>query len=304
MKECFVTKRFSPARLEMIEQANVILSDYARQGWKVTLRQLHYQFVSRAIRIGGMLYENTQQSYKRLGDILTDARLAGLVDWDYIEDRGRDVIYPPHWSNPGEIARACVHQFRIDRWEGQENRIVVMVEKDALSGVLEPVCDELDVRLIANKGYSSASAMYEHGNLIERWILDSHSVWVLYLGDHDPSGIQMTEDVQNRIGLLARAQEEIGFQLHVNRLALNWEQVERYNPPVNPVKLTDSRANTYIDRYGEDCWELDAIEPGVLAGLVRRAILDLRDQDPWDFALEKERVMKAELQKFADQYRD
>lgn len=292
MKEKFIDHKFNAASLKVIETANGILNEYRAMGYRLSLRQLYYQLVARDY------IENSVKSYKRIGNLISDARLAGLIDWQMIEDRGRETVIPTAWKSPAQIVRAAAQQFRVDRWQGQPCHVEVMVEKDALSGILEPVCRELHVRFTANKGYSSSSAMYEAGKRIAD-AMDRYGriVHLFYLGDHDPSGIDMTRDIKDRIALFS---ENDG--VHVHRLALNYEQVEQWQPPENPAKETDSRYQAYADEFGESSWELDAVEPRTLADLVREGIEDLIDQDQWDQVMEEEKRMRDELQSFADEY--
>jgi hypothetical protein len=290
MKEQFIDKRFSTENGEMIDRINAILGDYRKQGYRLSLRQLYYQLVARA------LIENSERSYKHIGDLVSNARLAGLVDWDMIEDRGREVVAPPMWENPAEIVEAAAKQFAIDRWRDQTNYVEVMVEKAALEGVLIPVCRELGIRFTANRGYCSSSTMYEAGKRIER-LTGEKTVHILYLGDHDPSGIDMTRDVRDRLSMFSWT------DIEVNRLALNIDQVRRLNPPENPAKMTDTRARAYIDQFGTSSWELDAIEPAEMANLVQRAVRKLRNEEKWEKALRREERMRSELNQFAREYR-
>jgi len=155
MKEFFTAKKFGPDAVAMIAQINAILADYERQGYDLSLRQTYYQLVARN------LVPNTERSYKNVGNLVSDARLAGLIDWDMIKDRGREMTQNPHWDSPKDFIDSVAPQFRVNHWEDQDCYVEVMVEKQALEGVLEPVCRELDVPFTANKGYSSSSAMYE-----------------------------------------------------------------------------------------------------------------------------------------------
>ena len=127
MKQQFIEKNFSQRSWDTIEQANEIIEDYAEQGFSLTLRQLYYQFVSRG------LMDNKQAEYKRLGSVLSDARLAGLVDWAAIEDRTRFVRSDPHWETASSYIQA--EGFNVDKWENQKYRLEVWIEKDALVGV-------------------------------------------------------------------------------------------------------------------------------------------------------------------------
>ena len=221
-----------------------------------------------------------------------------MIDWDMIEDRNREMVIPPHWRNPAEIVKAAARSFRIDKWANQLVHVEIMVEKDALSGVLGPVCQRLDVGLTANKGYSSSSTMYEIGRrLAEKRAFKGKSLVVFYLGDHDPSGIDMTRDVEERLCMYAST-----HCIDVIRLALNMDQVEMWNPPENPAKETDARFAEYVQKFGESSWELDAIEPATLAELVERAVLEQRDEDLWNEAVAREEKMRGSLLEFAKTY--
>ena len=97
MKQAFIEKNFSKSSLETIKTVNQILDEYAAQGYDLSLRQLYYQLVARGF------IENSVQSYKRVGGLVSDARLAGLIDWEMIADRGRVRVTPSHWGSPADI---------------------------------------------------------------------------------------------------------------------------------------------------------------------------------------------------------
>lgn len=143
--------------LAVVAHANTIIAEYQDQGFVLTLRQLYYQFVSRD------LIPNTQREYKRLGGIINDARLVGLIDWLALEDRTRNLQSLSHWTSPTEIIEAVSAQYRTDRWAAQPHRVEVWIEKDALAGVIEGVCHELDVPYFSCRGYTSQSEMWGAG---------------------------------------------------------------------------------------------------------------------------------------------
>lgn len=285
---------FKPATLSIIRQAEAICQQYAAQGLSLSLRQLYYQFVARG------LIPNKQTEYKRLGEIIGDARMAGLLDWRWLEDRGRTVEELTHWSSPTDILLAVGQQYREEKWKRQPNRPIVLIEKDALSGVFGPICDQLDVPLFACKGYASLSSLWKLGHdRLRSWINDDlQNVVVLHFGDHDPSGIDMTRDIGARLATF------IGDDVEVKRLALNFDQIDQYDPPPNPAKTTDSRYVSYVDLYGDESWELDALEPTVLAQLVEDTVLGLRDEDLWQEAEEEEAEERERLMKLATRWED
>lgn len=304
MKEAFIDKRFALESRQILGHIMGILKQYSADGFDLSLRQLYYQLVARNLlpqkwadpATGST---NSERSYKNIGNLVSDARLAGLIDWDMIKDRGREMIQNSHWNTPKDILVQAARQFQIDKWETQPAYVEVMVEKQALEGVLEPICRGLDVPFTANKGYSSSSALYEAGKRLARRTEQNKECHIIYLGDHDPSGIDMSRDVIDRLRLFSGWEAQITV-VELTRAALNIDQVRQLNPPENPAKMTDSRAGEYVRRFGESSWELDAIEPRALAELVTRAVMNIRDTVEWDKAVAKENKMKEELQSFAD----
>ncbi len=272
----------------LLTQAVRIIEEYEALGYRLTLRQLYYQLVARDT------IPNQQSWYKRLGDIVSEGRLAGFIDWESIVDRGRTPVMPPDWPSPSAILESAARQYRVDRWEGQWSHVEVWCEKDALSSIIQPVCNDLHVRFLANRGYSSSTAMYDAASRFRDAIQDGKGPVVIYLGDHDPSGLDMSRDIYDRLELMT-----YGTGVVVVRLALNQDQVTQYNPPPNPTKLQDSRAQHYIRLYGLESWELDALDPAVLDGLVRSSIESFIDQDTYNAMIEREEADKQALREAA-----
>lgn len=279
----YVEKRFTAATLDLINTAERICAEYAAQGFDLTLRQLYYQFVARG------LLANKQTEYKRLGSIVNDARLAGLLDWDYIVDRTRNLRGLPHWQAPESIIRSAAASYRTDRWAEQPHRVEVWIEKDALVGVIQGVCERHDVDYFSCRGYTSQSELWGAAQRLARYERRGQKPVVIHLGDHDPSGIDMTRDITERLELFGAERVE------VCRIALNMPQVEEYQPPPNPAKLTDSRAGGYIRRFGPSSWELDALDPTTLDRLIEDEIWAWRDADLWETATRSMEAERAQL---------
>lgn len=264
MREKFIEWKPGARSLELVDQINLILQSYEEQGYRLTLRQLYYQLVSRD------LIPNNIRSYKSIGDVVSQGRLAGLIDWRMIEDRVRVPAINSHWDSPAQILEAAAKSYYRDRWADQLTHVEVWCEKDAVSNIIEPVCRKWDVLFMANRGYSSQSAMYDAGKRLRVADEDGKEIWIIYLGDHDPSGIDMTRDIDDRLGMFLYGE---GRKLdQVERIALNMDQIDLYHPPENPAKADDSRYVGYVEEYGESSWELDALEPSVLSELVETAI--------------------------------
>jgi len=285
-KELFIDKNFRGESLTMINHANTIIASYARQGYRLTLRQLYYQFVSRN------LISNTERSYSKLGNLISDARLAGLIDWAAIEDRSRSLRGINSYASVQNLLALTKYWYKRDNWSNQPMRIEVWVEKEALLGVIGRIAARYEVDYFACKGYVSQSEMYDAAKRYAQYINAGQDVLLIHLGDHDPSGIDMSRDIEDRIRMFLRWNS---YKFNIERIALNYDQVQQYNPPPNPAKSTDSRFESYMLNYGDTSWELDALEPSVISSLIETKILDNRDQALWDEAIEEEQEGKDQL---------
>jgi hypothetical protein len=286
----YVPKNFKPESLALIEKINGVITDYARQGFSLTLRQVYYQMVARAI------IQNNERSYKNLGNLISDARLAGLIDWQAIEDRTRNLRGNSHWTTPGSMVNSAAYSYHLDHWAGQRNYVEVWVEKDALVGIVGQICGQLDVSFFSCRGYVSQSEMWGAARRLRRHTEQGQNIVLLHLGDHDPSGKDMSRDIVDR--LITFETERVDF----HRLALNMDQIEQYGPPPNPTKLTDSRATGYIEQYGYECWELDALEPQVISDLISKHVRRYRDDKLYNAVLKQEREEKELLEDLAQNW--
>lgn len=246
MIEQFRSLRFSSKNRILLEKCQVILKEYEEKGIKVTLRQLYYQMVSRGF------IPNSDKEYHKLGGLLTDARYGGFIDWDSIEDRIRVPHRHSQFEDIPDLIEAAKQSYRLDRWANQDYYVELFTEKDALSSVLSPIADHWHVFFNVNRGYSSATALYDAS---KRFLNEPEKKGILlYLGDHDPSGLDMIRDIQDRLN-------EFGCTVDVIPIALTMEQIKQYNPPPNPAKITDKRAKEYIRQFGGMSWEVDALPP-------------------------------------------
>lgn len=273
-RQAYCEINLSQHKLDTIGTMNEIVDEYVAQGYRLTVRQLYYQMVARGY------IENTVQSYKRLASIINDGKMVGMIDWDAIEDRTREFIRRQRWSGPGQILHAAADSFHMDLWLGQDHRCFVIVEKEALAGVLEGVCNELDVPLLAARGYPSGTVLREfaESDLIPCWDEKARDFKqlpvIIHLGDHDPSGIDMSRDLAERFYTFItgrQSNKRLGDKMF-QRVALNMDQIEDLRPPPNPAKTTDARFKEYRKRFGDESWELDALKPDYLVRLVRETV--------------------------------
>lgn len=298
MKICYKETNFKDKSLYLIEKVNEIVDDYKAQGYDLTLRQLYYQFVARDI------IPNNQKSYDNLGALVNNARLAGLVSWYAIEDRTRNVRNTFHWEDPKELLSSAARQFDINKWAGQKEYVEVWVEKDALVGIVGQAAETYDVPFFSCRGYVSQSEMWGAAQRIIGKIDEGHqSATIIHLGDHDPSGKDMTRDIEERISMFLSNHGYSYYDFEIQRVALEMSQIRKYNPPPNPAKLTDSRCKKYIAEYGHSSWELDALEPSVLEDIIKRAVLEHLDLTLYREMEKKEAETKRKLEKYAREFR-
>jgi hypothetical protein len=312
-KIAYSAKRLGDKTLDIIDRANTIIDEYLAQGFDLTLRQLYYQFIARDEfptswidteynqRNGlGADTKNTEKNYKRLGDIIADGRMVGLIDWEAITDRTRNLRANSHWSGPADIIESAAQSFRLDRWDGQERRCEVWIEKDALIGILEQVCPDNDVPYFSCRGYTSISEVWAAAQRIGKILQQGTDVTVFHLGDHDPSGVDMSRDIADRMDTFIEHDseewdgDEFGtFELR--RIALTMAQVRQYNPPPNPAKASDARYRKYRNLYGDECWELDALDPTTLVALIQSAIDEVRNASQWNVVQDREEQGRKQL---------
>lgn len=274
---------FTEERAQLIGWVRQTVERYGAQGMSVTVRQVYYRAVAEG------LMPSSGQTYSKIQAALRDGRIAGLVPWDLVEDRGRGLRSLETWESPAQAVRAARSRYLRDLWASQPMRPEVWVEKAALEGVVGDICTRLRVDFYATRGYDSQSQQWRAGQRMADYVRRGQRPVVLYLGDHDPSGLDMTRDVAERLEMFA------GVPVMVSRIALTRDQIDQYDPPPFDVKLSDSRGEAYAAEHGDEAWELDALDPSVLKDVISEAVGRLRDEALWNAALTEETEDQREL---------
>lgn len=272
-----------PDRATLLAAVRSILSQYA--GTAVTVRQLYYRLVA-----GGII-PNNLRAYKNVVAALTKWRRSHELPFSAFEDRtrgmnrldrGQRTDIPKAWCR--HFLRQGVENaknYQLARWYGQEHRVVVAVEKQALEGPFTEVCEELDVDLAVCRGYPSISFLKEIADALDD-SNDRKNV-IIYFGDHDPSGEDIPRKVEADLG-----DELFGKDFELRKIALTREQAEEMELIPAPVKLGDSRAAGFVEEHGEEVFELDAIEPERLKEMIREAVDEFFDRGALDDKEERE----------------
>lgn len=292
MKYAFTeAKRMTKANKLIVQQANEIIAERQAQGYTLTLRQLFYAFVTRG------LIANKQENYKRLGGVIDEGRKQGLIDWAAFEDRERPLHKMALFDSPVDYLTRTREWFEVDPWKDQDVYCEVWIEKNALIGVIRRPCEEFRVPYFGCRGYVSSSALYDAGRRLRQKHRKGQQVIIFHLGDHDPSGIDMTRNNQEMLRMYAETD-----RIEVRRLAMHMEQIEEYNLPPNPAKESDSRFAEYQIEFGDSSWELDALDPQMLEQLVSENIEGVLDRELYDEALAQEDTYRDEIADIANNY--
>lgn len=354
MRRAYERTRFEPATRRIIQQAEAIVQEEIGADRRITVRGVYYQFIGRdwfpdswvddaynakhGLQPGT---KNTEKNYQRLCSIISAGRLAGLIDWEALQDRAREADVPQTFRDPAHLMDVALAAYQLDRWKGQPNYVEIWTEKDAQANNLEPLARRYQVPLQVNRGYSSSTAVYEcaqrfikacgyeeacnrdgewgyhtafdalerlnedygergHDSSLEfeQQRLDDEcprerEPHILYVGDLDPSGEDMVRDVETRM-------KTFGVHgLEVRKCALTIAQVRQYKLPPNPAKLSDSRAASFIARYGSrDSWEMDAMRSDRIVAAVEAELRQLCDLPAYDAIYKTEQADKKKLAAF------
>lgn len=287
-KEQFSSCNLQQTNQDLLDTIQKITEYYLDDGYIMTLRQLFYQLVTKDI------IPNKQAEYNKLSRLLKIGRMAGLIDWEIIEDRLR-VPKLPYWClDVPDALQDTIKQFRLDRQTGQNVYVELWCEKDALSNVLYKISSKYHLNLMINRGYSSCTAMHDAFNRFKRCTWVDEKV-ILYIGDHDPSGLDMIRDIEKRLN-------EFGEFPDIIPIALTEEQINTYNPPPNPAKMTDPRSDKYVKKHGHISYEVDALPPNILNQIVSQNVENHIDMSIFNEVLAEEEEQKKQLTAIAESW--
>jgi len=272
-------------RGEIIPVVNEVLGQYT---FPLTVRQIYYRLVSDPY----LLFTNTKQHYNSFDNILTRARERGEVDpkGDRIVDDTRHTWGgDTGWDSPEKFLIAYLDHFRNswkdydkEMWVNQEHKLEVWVEKAALARVLDQVTSPVKVLLFPHRGNPSYIKVKEAVKRLQEFGAEvsgkplGKKVCILHLTDHDPTGLKMTQELKSRLGRYG------GSFIEVRRIGLTIEQVRQFNLSPNFAKSADRNYPEYVEKYGEECWELDALPPEELQAIVKQEIESYIDDEAWE----------------------
>lgn len=259
-------QRSTNAQLDVIDQAII---QAVEDDHPVSLRGVFYRVVS-----AGAI-EKTEEGYDLIGRQLLKLRRAGAVPYSSITDGTRYILRPRTNNDIEEMLTDAAASYRRALWHDQQVDVIIVSEKDAITGILDPVTDQWDVPLCICRGYGSETFAYSVAQSIHGAMREGKEVYVYQFGDHDPSGVDAWKSFAERIDGFVRGWAHGQSSAHYERLAVTENQIVQLSLPTRPTKKTDSRAKGFA---GESV-EVDAIPASILRQIANEAIVRHIDQD-------------------------
>jgi hypothetical protein len=216
--------------------------------------------------------------------VMTTARKDGRCLYEYITDRSRPEYVPNVFADAKGYAEVVKRAYRKDYWDTQPNHVEVWTEKDAIIGCIEPLTNELGITVRVGRGFSSTTKKHEIACLFQK-IGRKKNIYVLYLGDFDPSGMAIEQNLRY----------DIDADFEMQRLAIHHKDIWQFNLPPLRVKETDSRSVDFVIGHGSVCVELDALPPSELRRRIENEVNNLKDAAKWDRAIAVEKVELASI---------
>ena len=313
---------------EVIRKIQLELQTFKEQKYKPTLRTIFYRLVSKNI------LSNTPTTYNSLSKRTVKARLDGRLEIDCFADTGRSIIanFNQEYYTLDAVINAKINGLKnlprtykdtmLPRWHNQPEYVEIWTEKAAMSGTFQSMLEGRDVVIVANKGYTSLTFLYENLVRLQEWKQEhDKNIHVLYFGDFDPSGEHMDHSLRKTIEKIRLFKESgitLGFEdIDFQRIAVNKEQIEEYNLPTSLDDKTikklekDRRTEGFKARHDGKLYqvELDAL-PAIVPDAFRNMVLYYVDQyfdediytenmEEYSYSKEEsENLIKEKLRKF------
>lgn len=230
----------------------------------VSLRGVYYRVVS-----AGAI-DKTEAGYAKVGRRLVELRRSGRIPYGYITDGTRLTRKPKSWSGVDAMLTDAERSYKRMLWERQDAEVIIISEKEAITGTILPVTGEWDVELGVTRGYSSETFCHSIAETVAVNTWHGKTTYVYNVGDHDPSGENAWEVFQERV-----TDFEPDGDVEFERIAVTPAQIAEYDLMTRPTKKSDTRSA----RFRGESVEVDAIPPTTLRELVEAAIVQHIDED-------------------------
>jgi hypothetical protein len=287
-------KEFHPMTLRQLHYAIFSRSEIAYENDKASYRKLSaVTTMSRRLdRMVEIRHAQRQRAYviecMRKGfppNFCSKEEAAKLIALDFktipgswIIDETREAETPYTFRDGLEYCDQVKNEFRRDYWQSQSNHVEVWSEKATILASIRSVADEYGFTLRVCHGFGSTGMESVIGEEFERIHQNGKEIVIFYLGDHDPSGRVIEEDIH------ARCETASHTKFKMQRLAIHEEDIARFKLPPQKIKGTDSRAAGFKRKYGKraSTVELDALPIAELRRRITKAVTKLIDFDLWN----------------------
>jgi len=289
-------------RTDFLEAAVQVVNEM-REFWPLQIRQIHYKLLNNPPLTQTTRepnerwrYKNDLASYGKLSDLLVSARYLGEVPMHAIDDISR---ISKDFSNIGfasvtEFIKLEVDDF-LDRYsrnrmEGQPRHIEILIEKNTLLNIVEPICEKFMIPYSVNRGYGNPCLWRKMEN---RWRAGGCKPFVLLsFSDHDPEGFDLCDDAIRSLRF------RHGVDVELIRIGVTKEQIDEHDVPSNFAKEGSTRLADYIDRTGSnDTWECEALDPEYIQNAIEDALLEVLDIDQMNAVIRRENEEKIQINK-------
>ena len=278
------------------EVIRFVKTSYLKDQIPLSIRQVHYHLVHQPLD-----YRNDEKHSRELTEILLKARVAGLIGWEMISEEESTVYhYKPAGASPEEAIKTALETAKYatgkDPWREMGKYVLIISEKRELGPQLEVVAQKYFTRLVCTRGYGMWSRLYREATEISQAIKDGIQPYVLFVTDHDPSGLDLNRFAASILKNYWK------LQIIDIRAMLKKQQVDQYNLPPAPTKVTDPRAKWYIKVFGQDCWEVDALGKELMQKLLSETLEQLIDWKIWNNVIQENLENMRKTEELAKQY--
>ncbi len=282
-------KRRRASQTEMSERLAAI-EQLAEEHQPCSVRHLFYRAtVAKVPSIG-----KDRAGYCKVQRAVLQLRRAGRIPYSWITDNSRTPFMLDVWGGVNGFLDDMAGLYRRDLWHRSPYRVEVWCESDSIAGTLIDVTQRWRVPLYPIKGQSSETFAY---NAVQSWLAEKwRQVIVLYVGDHDPAGLEIEQSLYDKMLHFASGTDSSSGmyrQPMFVRLGVTWQQVLDYDLPGTAPKK----------RYGYPlAVEAEALPPRVLRDLVDETIGSYVDPQQLRTLLAVERHERELLLRLSQEY--
>jgi len=255
-----VVKRLAKVQAQELDRHLLVIAEHEKP---TSVRGMYYMAMGAGLI--DKVAQTKRNNYMRVQRRLLQMRRDGRMPYSWITDGSRTIYSYDRFADEDDFSAYAANIYRKDYWLESLVRVEVWVEKDAMAGKLKPVVrDEYGLDLYVSRGFASETYLQEAGAHIRS---DGRPTYVYLLTDFDASGMGIAETVEEKLAEMAHQ-----VDVFVERIAATPDQIEEYGLITQPVTRTDTRARRFIQRFGNETVELDAIPASEVRRLVREAI--------------------------------